>query len=132
MIIVASVSAIFGLGSPETYDDNLQLLKRGGVIDRDELLRKLVSIQYARNDTALGRGTFRVRGEALEIFPAYAETAYRATLFGDEIERLQEFDPLTGELHAGRHRARRRSGPRRTTTSRRARSSARSRRSAGS
>jgi excinuclease ABC subunit B len=99
VIIVASVSAIFGLGSPETYNDNLVVLKRGEHVDRDLLLRKLVSIQYARNDTALGRGNFRVRGEALEIYPAYAEgTAYRATFFGDEIERLQHFDPLTGEL----------------------------------
>ncbi len=99
VIIVASVSAIFGLGSPETYDDNLQVLRRGDTIDRDGLLRKLVSIQYARNDTALGRGTFRVRGESLEVFPAYSDQyAYRATLFGDEVERLQEFDPLTGEL----------------------------------
>jgi excinuclease ABC subunit B len=98
VIIVASVSAIYGMGSPETYDGNLQLLTKGGVVDRDGLLRKLVAIQYVRNDTALGRGSFRVRGEALEIFPAYAETAYRATLFGDEIERIQEFDPLTGEL----------------------------------
>jgi excinuclease ABC subunit B len=98
VIIVASVSAIFGLGSPRTYDDNLQVLRKGDEIDRDKLLRKLVSIQYTRNDTALGRGNFRVRGEALEIFPAYAESAYRATLFGDEIERLQHFDPLTGEL----------------------------------
>src|SRR5215468_10244384 len=63
VVIVASVSAIFGLGSPETYNDNLQLLRRGGIVDRDALLRKLVSIQYTRNDTALGRGTFRVRGE---------------------------------------------------------------------
>jgi len=98
VIIVASVSAIFGLGSPQTYDDNLQVLRKGDMIDRDKLLRKLVSIQYSRNDQALGRGSFRVRGEALEIFPAYAESAYRATLFGDEIERLQHFDPLTGEL----------------------------------
>ncbi|HEX7299943.1 MAG TPA: excinuclease ABC subunit UvrB [Solirubrobacteraceae bacterium] len=98
VIIVASVSAIFGLGSPQTYDDNLQVLTKGDYIDRDKLLRKLVSIQYTRNDQALGRGTFRVRGESLEIFPAYAESAYRATLFGDEIERLQHFDPLTGEL----------------------------------
>src|ERR687888_258174 len=98
VIIVASVSAIFGLGSPQTYDDNLQVLRKGDDVDRDKLLRKLVSIQYTRNDQALGRGTFRVRGEALEVFPAYAETAYRATLFGDEIERLQHFDPLTGEL----------------------------------
>ncbi|MBI5105559.1 MAG: excinuclease ABC subunit UvrB [Solirubrobacterales bacterium] len=99
VIIVASVSAIFGLGSPETYNDNLIVLTKGQVTDRDLLLRKLVSIQYNRNDTALGRGTFRVRGEALEVYPAYAEgTAYRITFFGDEVERLQHFDPLTGEL----------------------------------
>ena len=76
----------------------MQILRKGDVVDRDELLRKLVSIQYTRNDTALGRGTFRVRGDTLEVFPAYAETAFRATLFGDEVERLQHFDPLTGEL----------------------------------
>ena len=80
---------------------------KGGDVDRDELLRKLVSIQYTRNDTALGRGTFRVRGDTLEVFPAYAETAFRATFFGDEVERLQHFDPLTGELIARRPRARR-------------------------
>src|ERR1700733_13976330 len=74
VIIVASVSAIFGMGSPETYDRNLQTLNKGEMIDRDRLLRKLVSIQYTRNDTALARGTFRVRGETLEIWPAYAET----------------------------------------------------------
>src|ERR1700758_3485435 len=100
VIIVASVSAIYGLGSPQTYDDNLQVIRKGDFIDRDALLRKLVSIQYSRNDTALGRGSFRVRGESLEVFPAYAETAFRATFFGDEIERLQHFDPLTGELIA--------------------------------
>src|ERR671924_71893 len=100
VIVVASVSAIFGLGSPETYDLNMQVLRKGDFLDRDQLLRKLVSIQYSRNDTALGRGTFRVRGESLEVFPAYAETAFRATFFGDEIERLQHFDPLTGELIA--------------------------------
>ncbi len=98
VIIVASVSAIFGMGSPETYDRNMVLLRRGEEVDRDLLLRKLVSVQYTRNDTALGRGTFRVRGEALEVFPAYAESAYRATFFGDEVERLQHFDPLTGEV----------------------------------
>jgi len=98
VLIVASVSAIFGMGSPETYDENMQILRRGDEIDRDGLLRKLVSIQYTRNDTALSRGTFRVRGETLEVFPAYAETAFRATLFGNEVERLQHFDPLTGEL----------------------------------
>jgi len=102
VIIVASVSAIYGLGSPTTYQDNLIVLKKGEEVDRDLLLRKLVTIQYTRNDQALGRGTFRVRGEALEIFPAYSETtAYRATFFGDEVESLQEFDPLTGELVHG-------------------------------
>src|SRR5277367_5543881 len=100
VIVVASVSCIFGLGSPETYEMNMQILRRGEFVDRDKLLRKLVSIQYTRNDTALARGTFRVRGDTLEVFPAYAETAFRATLFGDEVERLQHFDPLTGELIA--------------------------------
>ncbi len=98
VLIVASVSCIYGLGSPTVYDENLQTLRKGEMIDRDRLLRKLVSIQYTRNDTALGRGTFRVRGETLEVFPAYAETAYRVVLFGDEVEGLQRFDPLTGEL----------------------------------
>ncbi len=98
VIIVASVSCIFGLGSPETYNDNCQVIVKGGEVDRDELLRKLVHLQYNRNDTALGRGTFRVRGDTLEVFPAYEETAFRALLFGDEVERLQHFDPLTGEL----------------------------------
>src|SRR5437868_2514382 len=98
VIIVASVSAIFGLGSPQTYDDNLQVIRKGDFVDRDQLLRKLVAIQYSRNDTALGRGHFRVRGETLEVFPAYAETAFRIVLFGDEVEHLQEFDPLTGEV----------------------------------
>src|SRR3954462_10842217 len=100
VVVVASVSAIFGLGSPQTYEMNMQVLRKGDEIDRDKLLRKLVSIQYSRNDTALGRGTFRVRGETLEIFPAYEETAFRITMFGDEVERLQHFDPLTGELIA--------------------------------
>jgi excinuclease ABC subunit B len=98
VIVVASVSCIYGLGSPETYEMNMQILRRGETIDREQLLRKLVSIQYTRNDTVLSRGGFRVKGETLEVFPAYAETAYRATLFGDEVERLQHFDPLTGEL----------------------------------
>ena len=98
VLIVASVSAIYGMGSPETYDNNVQILRQGESVDRDALLRKFVAIQYTRNDVALTRGTFRVRGEALEVFPAYAESAYRVTLFGDEVERLQQFDPLTGEL----------------------------------
>ena len=98
VVIVASVSCIFGLGSPETYDANVVILKRGDFVDRDALLHKLVSLQYTRNDVALGRANFRVRGETLEIFPAYAESAYRAIMFGDEVERLQHFDPLTGEI----------------------------------
>jgi excinuclease ABC subunit B len=98
VIVVASVSCIYGLGSPETYEMNMQILRRGETIDRDKLLRKLVSIQYTRNDSVLSRGSFRVRGETLEVFPAYAETAFRATLFGDEVERLTHFDPLTGEV----------------------------------
>ncbi len=96
-IVVASVSCIFGLGSPEKYDRMMQLFKLGATIDRDEVLRKLVDIRYTRNDTALARGSFRVRGDVLEVFPAYAETAYRVDLFGDEVEALHEFDPLTGE-----------------------------------
>ncbi len=100
VIVVASVSCIFGLGSPEKYDRMMLMLKPGQTVDRDEVLRKLVDIRYTRNDTALARGTFRVRGETLEVFPAYAETAYRAVLFGDELEQLQEFDPLTGEVLA--------------------------------
>ncbi len=97
VIVVASVSSIYGLGSPETYDRNMLILKQGEMVDRDEILKKLVSIQYTRNDI-LQRGTFRVRGETLEVFPAYAESAYRATLFGDEVETLSHFDPLTGEV----------------------------------
>ena len=100
VVVVASVSCIYGLGPPDTYKRNMQLLRLGESVDRDELLRKLVSIQYTRNDQVLARGNFRVRGETLEIFPAYAETAYRATLFGDEVESLSEFDPLTGEVLA--------------------------------
>jgi excinuclease ABC subunit B len=100
VVVIASVSCIYGLGSPAVYEMNMQLLRRGEEIDRDKLLRKLVSIQYTRNDTVLARGNFRVRGDTLEVFPAYAETAYRATLFGDEVESLAEFDPLTGELIA--------------------------------
>jgi excinuclease ABC subunit B len=98
VLIVASVSSIYGLGSPEVYDENLQTLVKGSMIDRDGLLRKLVSIQYNRNDVALARGTFRVRGESLEIWPAYAETAYRISMFGDEVEHLRHFDPVSGEV----------------------------------
>jgi excinuclease ABC subunit B len=98
VIIVASVSCIYGIGSPQVYNEKMQLFKVGAEIDRDEVLRKLVKMQYQRNDTALGRGTFRVRGEVLEIMPSYAESAYRISLFGDEIEAVQHFDPLSGEI----------------------------------
>jgi excinuclease ABC subunit B len=98
VIVVASVSCIFGLGSPDKYDAMMLLLKKDEMIDRDAVLRKLVDIQYSRNDSVLSRGSFRVKGDTLEVFPAYAETAFRAVLFGDEIEDIQEFDPLTGEV----------------------------------
>jgi excinuclease ABC subunit B len=98
VIIVASVSCIYGIGSPQVYNEKMQLFKVGEEIDRDEVLRKLVKMQYQRNDSALGRGTFRVRGEVLEIMPSYAESAYRIALFGDEIEDVQHFDPLSGEI----------------------------------
>ena len=98
VIIVASVSCIYGIGSPQVYNEKMQLFKVGASIDRDEVLRKLVKMQYQRNDSVLGRGSFRVRGEVLEIMPSYAESAYRISLFGDEIEGIQHFDPLTGEI----------------------------------
>jgi excinuclease ABC subunit B len=98
VIIVASVSCIYGIGSPQVYNEKMQLFKVGEEIDRDEVLRKLIKMQYQRNDTALGRGAFRVRGEVLEIMPSYAESAYRIALFGDEIETIQHFDPLSGEI----------------------------------
>ena len=98
VIIVASVSCIYGIGSPQVYNEKMQLFKVGEAIDRDEVLRKLVKMQYQRNDQVLGRGSFRVRGEVLEIMPSYAESAYRISLFGDEIEGIQHFDPLSGEV----------------------------------
>jgi excinuclease ABC subunit B len=98
VVIVASVSCIFGIGSPELYKRQMQLFKVGEWIERDRLFRKLVGMQYTRNETALTRGTFRAKGEILEIFPAYAESAYRINLFGDEVEAIQHFDPLTGEI----------------------------------
>src|SRR6201746_1104229 len=98
VIIVASGSCIYGIGSPQIYNEKMQLFQVGNSIDRDEVLRKLVKMQYQRNDSVLGRGHFRVRGEVLEIMPSYAETAYRIALFGDEIEGVQHFDPLTGEV----------------------------------
>jgi excinuclease ABC subunit B len=101
VIIVASVSCIYGIGSPTLYRDQMQLFKVGETIDRDEVLRKLVRLQYERNDTSLDRGRFRIRGEVIEIMPSYAESAFRVSLFGDEIEAIQHFDPLTGEVLDG-------------------------------
>ena len=98
VIIVASVSCIYGMGSPDSYDANLQTLRKGEEVDRDDLIARLIRNQYRRNDLVLERGSFRVRGDTLEIMPAYMETAYRVEFFGDEVERCQAFDPLTGEI----------------------------------
>jgi excinuclease ABC subunit B len=98
-IIVASVSCIYGLGSPEEYEKRVVMLNVGESTDRDLMLRKLIDIQYARNDTALGRGRFRVRGDVIEVQPAYSESAHRISLFGDEVETITHFDPLTGEIY---------------------------------
>src|SRR5687768_14978757 len=99
-VIVASVSCIYGLGSPEEYEKRVVLLTVGEEHDRDLMLRKLIDIQYSRNDTALGRGRFRVKGDVIEVQPAYSESAYRISLFGDEVEQITHFDPLTGEVYA--------------------------------
>jgi excinuclease ABC subunit B len=97
-IVVASVSCIYGLGTPQEYVDRMLTLKVGEVVDRDMLLRKLVGMQYTRNDLAFTRGTFRVRGDTIEIIPVYEELAVRIEMFGDEIERLMTLHPLTGEV----------------------------------
>src|SRR5450432_3650359 len=98
VLIVASVSCIYGLGSPQAWGKATITLKVGEHVRRDTILRGLVHIQYDRNDLELKQATFRVRGDTLELLPAYSETAFRVTMFGDEIERIVEFDPLTGEL----------------------------------
>jgi excinuclease ABC subunit B len=97
VIIVASVSCIYGLGSPEAYYGLMLPLERGQRIERDRLLRKLVEIQYERNDHDFARGTFRVRGDVIEVHPSYEELAVRIELFGDEVDQLMTFDPLTGQ-----------------------------------
>jgi excinuclease ABC subunit B len=102
VIIVASVSCIYGLGSPEAYGKVVINLKVGDTIRRNTLLRQLVEIHYTRNDTELKLGTFRVRGDTLEVMPAYTETVHRIGLFGDEIERIFDINPLTGEVLAER------------------------------
>ncbi|HEY8842975.1 MAG TPA: excinuclease ABC subunit UvrB [Gaiellaceae bacterium] len=99
VIIVASVSAIYGLGSPEEYEKRVVLLNQGEEHDRDLVLRKLIDIQYVRNDTLLGRGKFRVKGDVVEVQPAHMESAYRVSFFGDEVEQITHFDPLTGEVY---------------------------------
>jgi excinuclease ABC subunit B len=98
VIVVATVSCIYGLGTPQEYVERMARLKVGQVIERDTLLRQLVEMQYARNDTAGTRGTFRVRGDTLEVFPMYEENAVRVEFFGDEIERLSTLHPVTGEI----------------------------------
>jgi excinuclease ABC subunit B len=98
VLIVASVSCIYGLGNPTSWGKVIMELNVGMDMRRDYILRHLVMIQYTRNDMELRRGTFRVRGDTLEVYPAYAETAYRISMFGDEIERIAEYDPLTGEI----------------------------------
>jgi excinuclease ABC subunit B len=98
VVVVASVSCIYGLGSPEEWRERVLILEVGEEHDRDAVLRKLVDSQYVRNDTVLGRGRFRVKGDVVEIQPANAETAYRISFFGDEVEQITHFDPLSGEV----------------------------------
>ena len=98
-MVVASVSCIYGIGSVETYAKMVVKLETGGRIDRDTLAKALVELQYRRNDAAFQRGTFRMRGETVDIYPShYEDRAWRVVLFGDEIESISEFDPLTGEV----------------------------------
>lgn len=103
VIVVASVSCIYGLGSPESYHEMVVSLHKGQEIDRDVILRKLVAIQYERNDVGFDRGKFRVRGDVIEVFPAgYNNRAVRIEMFGDEVERLLEYDVTTGEIYGER------------------------------
>src|SRR6188768_2693891 len=98
VIVVASVSCIYGLGTPQEYVDRMVRLRVGMEIERDQLLRCFVEVQYTRNDLAFTRGTFRVRGDTIEIFPVYEQLAVRIEMFGDEVERLMTLHPLTGEV----------------------------------
>src|SRR5579871_5214127 len=100
VIIVASVSCIYATGDPVTWGKSILEIRKGDEVRREAMLRRLVQIQYTRNDMDLGPGTFRARGDVLEIYPPYENSAFRVTLFGDEIERIVQFDPLTGELLA--------------------------------
>jgi excinuclease ABC subunit B len=101
-LIVASVSCIFGLGTPEEYAQTTVELKKGQTVRRDRVIRHLIDIQYDRNDMTLTRATFRARGDTLEVYPAYEDIAVRVEFFGDEIERISDVDPLTGEILAER------------------------------
>ncbi len=101
VIVVASVSCIYGMGSPESYRRNTYVFSTGEEHPREQIFERLVGMQYRRNDTVLERGTFRARGDTIEVYPYYAESAYRIALFGDEIETIERFDPLTGE-HFGK------------------------------
>src|SRR5680860_96211 len=98
VIVVASVSCIFGLGTPQEYVDRMQRLKVGQEVDRDDLLRSFVQMQYTRNDLSFTRGTFRVRGDTVEIIPVYEELALRLEFFGDEIDKIYTLNPVTGEI----------------------------------
>ena len=98
VLVVASVSAIYGLGTPQEYVDRMVRLRVGEERERDALLRMLVDIQYTRNDIAFERGTFRVRGDTVEVFPMYEEHPVRIEMFGDDIERLMTLHPVTGEI----------------------------------
>ncbi|MBX7159669.1 MAG: excinuclease ABC subunit UvrB [Acidimicrobiia bacterium] len=98
VIVVASVSAIYGLGSPQSYRDNLVYVRQNLTYDRDAVLARLVDIQYERNDFDFSRGRFRVKGDTLEVFPAYDETAVRVEFFGDEVDRISRINPVTGEV----------------------------------
>ena len=100
VLIVASVSCIYGTGDPATWGNSIVEFRKGSSIKRETLLRELVRIQYTRSEMDLSKGNFRARGDVLEVFPPYEDAAYRITLFGDEIERIVQFDPLTGELLA--------------------------------
>ena len=98
VVVVATVSCIYGLGTPQEYVDRSVRLHLGQHVERDLLLRHLVEVQYTRNDLSFTRGTFRVRGDTVEIFPMYEELAIRVEMFGDDIERLYYLHPLTGEV----------------------------------
>jgi excinuclease ABC subunit B len=100
VVVVASVSCIYGLGSPEEWRGRVLVLEVGETTDRDDALRTLVESQYVRNDSVLARGRFRVKGDVMEVQPANSETAYRVSFFGDEVESISHFDPLTGEVYA--------------------------------